>query len=178
MTTYVALLYSIVLTAERRVVMRDLCAMATDLGFRKPRTLASTGNLIFETEDADVPRFELRLEAGFATRFGKHVDIIVREVEAWRNTAAGNPFPKESERDGSLVVLRVMRKPLDEAILTELRPYLGAGERLAVVGGDVWASFSGRPSQSRLLGVLTTKRLGIGTSRNWNTVRDLKDLLG
>jgi uncharacterized protein (DUF1697 family) len=178
MATFVALLYSIVLTPERRVIMKDLCAMATDLGFKKPRTLASTGNLVFEAEETDLLHLEARLEAGFETRLGKHVDIIVREAEAWRNTAAGNPFPGESEQDGSLVILRVMRKPLELTILAELRPYLSAGEQLAIVRGDLWASFSGRPSQSRLPGVLTTKRLGIGTSRNWNTIRGLKDLLG
>jgi uncharacterized protein (DUF1697 family) len=177
MATFVALLYSIVLTPERRVIMKDLCAMATDLGFKQPRTLASTGNLVFETEETDVPRLESRLEAGFETRFGKHVDIIVRSAQAWRETVAGNPFPDESERDGSRVALRIMRKPLQDAAIGALQPYLSSNERLALAGGDLWASFQGQPSESRLLGALTTKRLGIGTSRNWNTVRGLRDML-
>ena len=48
----------------------------------------------------------------------------------------------------------------------------------AVVGGDLWIDFQGKPSESRLLSVLTTKRLGIGTTRNANTVNGLAKMLG
>lgn len=178
MATYVALLYSIVLTPERRVTMGDLRALAAGLGFQQPRTLVSTGNLVFETEGEDVSRLETQLEAAFESHFSKHVDIIVRSAEAWCKTVSGNPFPDEAEQDGSLVLLRAMRHPLNEDILAELQPYLSLGERAVVARGDLWVSFTGRPSESRLLGALTTKRLGIGTSRNWNTVRGIKDLLG
>lgn len=177
MATYVALLYSIVLTPQRRVTMSDLRAMATGLGFERPRTLASTGNLVFKTDPTPVPQLENRLEAAFAAHFGKPVDILVREATAWRETAAGNPFPAQSARDGSLVVLRVMRRPLDPALSQKLEPYRTPPESLAIVAGDLWVSFAGRPSESRLLSALTTRRLGIGTFRNWNTVRGLADML-
>jgi putative membrane protein insertion efficiency factor len=49
MTTYVALLHSIVLAPGRRVVMSDLRDMASSLGYQNPRTLVSTGNIVFET---------------------------------------------------------------------------------------------------------------------------------
>lgn len=178
MATYVALLYSIVLSPQRRVVMSDLKTMALELCLEKPRTLAATGNLVFEARALSIPQLEARLETAFKARFGKHVDIIVRDAEAWRRTIAANPFPAESEQDGSLVLLRVMREPLGGTVLTGLEPYRDATEKLALVQGDLWTSFGDRPSQSRLLGVLTKKRLGIGTSRNWNTVRGLADLLG
>jgi uncharacterized protein (DUF1697 family) len=177
MAIYVALLYSIVLTPQRRVTMSDLRAMATGLGFERPRTLASTGNLVFETDPTPVSQLENRLEAAFAAHFGKPVDILVREATAWRETVGRNPFPAESARDGSLVVLRIMRRPLDPALTRKLEPYLTPPERLAIVAGDLWVSFAGRPSESRLLGALTTRRLGIGTFRNWNTVRGIADLL-
>ncbi len=48
METYVALLHSIVLSPGKRVVMADLKAMAEGLGLRNARTLAATGNLVFE----------------------------------------------------------------------------------------------------------------------------------
>ncbi len=53
MRTYIALLYSIVLTPQRRVVMADLKAMAEGLGFTNTRTLAASGNLVFDAPDAD-----------------------------------------------------------------------------------------------------------------------------
>ncbi|WP_413993477.1 DUF1697 domain-containing protein [Labrys okinawensis] len=177
MATYVALLYSIVLTPQRRVAMSDLRAMAARLGFERPRTLVSTGNLVFETDQTPIAQLENHLEAAFATQFGKPVDMLVREATTWRRTVAGNPFPVESAQDGSLVALRIMRRPLDPALTEKLEPFLAPPERLAIVAGDLWVFFAGRPSESRLLGALTTRRLGIGTLRNWNTVRGLAGLL-
>ena len=58
MTTYIALLHSIVIAPGKRVVMSDLRDMASSLGYRNPRTLVSTGNIIFETADSPVGRGE------------------------------------------------------------------------------------------------------------------------
>ena len=90
---YVALLYSIVLTPQRRVVMADLKDMAASLGLENPRTLAATGNMIFETGKTPVSRLEARLETAFEQTFGRHVDIVVRPADAWRKLAPANPFP-------------------------------------------------------------------------------------
>ncbi|MCY1311438.1 hypothetical protein D9M70_617380 [compost metagenome] len=73
--------------------------------------------------------------------------------------------------------VRVMRDPLTEPALEGLQRYCVAGERLAIVDGDLWVHFPGKASKSKLLGAMTTKRLGIGTFRNWNTVKGLAEML-
>ena len=173
MARYVALLHSIVLGAGRRVVMSDLKAMAESLGFRNVRTLVATGNLVFEAEPQPIASVEAQFEAGFAAAFGKHVDIIARDADAWLRLAEGNPFP---EGIGSEVIVRVMRQPLEPDALDRLAKYR-QGERMAVVDGDLWIDFGLKASETRLLPVLTTKRLGVGTMRNWNTVRGLAEMI-
>ena len=175
MEIYVALLHSIVLGPGRRVIMADLKAMAKDLGFRNARTLVATGNLVFEAKKEPLDRIEARLEAAFRDRFGKHVDIIARTAGGWRRLAAGNPFPEGKRTD---VVVRVMREPLDEKALARLESYAEPGIRLALEGGDLWIDFAGKPSEAKLLSHLTTKKLGIGTLRNVNTVNGLAAMLG
>lgn len=170
--TYVALLYSIVLGEGRRLVMSDLKAVAAGLGFENPRTLLATGNLIFEAEDQPVTGLESKLEQAFAKAMGKYIDIIIRAAPDWRKLAV-NPFP---DKPGDQVCLRIMREPLtdtgwnlvqEKAIDAEVRR----------INGDLWIAFSGRPSDSRLPGHLTAKKLGVGTVRNWNTVRRINEAL-
>lgn len=176
--THVALLYSIVLGEGRRLVMSDLRAMAEELGFERPRTVVATGNLIFAAKARTVAQIEAQLEAAHKTTFGKHVDIIVRKAADWRETLAGNPFPKESKGDPSHVVTRVMRKPINEGIIATLEPYTVAGEVLKVVGGDLWIYFRHGIGRSKLAAAMTHKRLGgPGTSRNWNTMKAIGALL-
>ncbi|MCZ3378718.1 DUF1697 domain-containing protein [Rhizobium sp. AG207R] len=174
MAVYVALLYSIVLGPGRRVIMSDLKAMAESLGFRNARTLVATGNLVFEAEPQPIASVEAQLEAGFATAFGKHVDIIVRDADRWLRLADGNPF---LDGIGSEVIVRVMRQPLEPEILDVLAKYR-QDERMAVVDGDLWIDFGLKASETKMLPALTTKRLGIGTMRNWNTVRGLAEMIG
>lgn len=175
MTTYVALLHSIVLGPGKRLVMTDLKAMAEALGFRAPRTLVATGNLIFEAEAAPLAEIEDRLETAFRARFGKHVDIILREADAFRRLAAGNPFPEGNAPD---VGIRVMRQPLGPAVLSKLERLATPDIRLSLVDGDLWIDFSRKPSETKLLSHLTTKKLGVGTLRNANTIKGLAAMLG
>ncbi|MGX1790259.1 DUF1697 domain-containing protein [Bosea sp. NPDC055332] len=174
MTTYVALLHSIMLGPGKRVVMADLKAMATELGFGDPRTWVATGNLIFEADDAPLAAIEGRLEAAFHARFGKHVDIILRTGEAWRRLAAKNPFP---DGKGADIGIRVMREPLGPDALSMLRGIAAPGIVLALADGDLWVDFGGKPEETKLLSHLTTKKLGIGTLRNANTVKALAAML-
>ncbi|WP_183757209.1 DUF1697 domain-containing protein [Rhizobium sp. BK181] len=172
---YVALLHSIVLAPGRRVVMSDLRDMATDIGYRNPRTLVSTGNIVFEAEAVALVDMEATLEAAFRARFGKPVDIIVRKGTDWQKLAKSNPF---LDGEGSQVIVRVMRKPLPAAAMATLRPYADPTQRMALTGGDLWIDFADKPSQWKLLSALTTKRMGVGTLRNWNTVRGLAEMIG
>ncbi len=178
MQTYVALLYSIILGEGRRVVMADLKAMAESVGLKNPRTLVATGNLVFETRTTDIAWLEQRLETAFEKTFGRHVDIIVRTAEDWLKLAAGNPFPAESAETGDQVAVRAMREPAPADGVAALQVYAAEDEKVASVGGDIWVVFSRERPSSRLLAAMNHKRLGIGTSRNWNTVRKLAEMVG
>ncbi|AYG59209.1 DUF1697 domain-containing protein [Rhizobium jaguaris] len=175
MAVYVALLHSIVLGSGRRVVMSTLREMAEGLGFSSVKTLVATGNLVFEADEQPIAEIETRLEAGFAQTFGRPVDIIVRDAATWRKLAAGNPF---DGGEGSEVIVRVMRQPLAPSVIDTLEKHRNGPERLAVIDGDLWIDFGGKASETRLLSALTTKRLGVGTLRNWNTVRGLAEMIG
>ncbi|UDL90372.1 DUF1697 domain-containing protein [Mesorhizobium sp. PAMC28654] len=178
MQTYVALLYSIILGEGRRVVMSDLKVMAESLGLKNPRTLAATGNLVFDTDETEIAALELLLETAFEATFGRHVDIIVRDAPGWRMLASANPFPTESVATGDQVAVRVMRTPVPAESVSALVACVGPDEKMQAVGGDIWVFLSRETPNSRLLAATSHKRLGIGTSRNWNTVRRLAEMVG
>jgi uncharacterized protein (DUF1697 family) len=177
MPTYVALLYSIVLTPQKRVVMADLRAMAENLGFRNVRTLVSSGNMVFDAEEGGIADLEADLEAAFEKTFGRFVPIIVRSAEAWQRLAAANPFPAESAATPNQVAVRVMREPVAAETIGSLRQAASPDERVEIVDGDPWIFFSRHRPNSRLLDAVNHKRIGVGTSRNWNTVRGLAEML-
>ena len=76
------------------------------------------------------------------------------------------------------VAVRVMRKPVPAEAAATLQAYVGDDEKMQAVGGDIWIVFSRATPSSRLIAATSHKRLGIGTSRNWNTVRRLAEMVG
>ena len=176
MASHIALLHSISLGNGRRLVMADWRAMMERIGLERPRTLIATGNALFDGGQATTAQLEHRLETAFAESFGRHIDTIVVTSAQWRGLAAANPFPEET--DGTRVAVRVMRRPLDEAVLAALAPYATQGERMKLIDGRLWIHFEQDPVRSRLAAQLTVKRLGPGTVRNWNTVRRLDEMIG
>jgi uncharacterized protein (DUF1697 family) len=178
MTTYVALLYSVVIDKTRRVAMSDLRGIAERLGHCNVKTLASTGNLLFDADDVPITALEGAFECAFADFHGKHVDIIIRTAGRWRQLVAANPFPDRSAANPDQVVVRIMRDPVAADTANRLAPHRTMGEAVRIVDGDLWIAFTGQPSQSKLLGQITPQRMGgIGTARNWNTIRRLGEML-
>lgn len=179
MSIYVALLYSVVIDSKRRVLMSDLRAIAEGLGYENVRSLVSSGNLVFESDETSVSSIERALEQTFAAFHDKHVDVIVKTADDWRRIVAGNPFLAEAEAAPDRVGIRIMRDKLRPDLAEFLRPYQTDGERVAIVDGHVWVHYPGQISRSKLAGQLTPKRMGgVGTARNWNTVKRLGEMLG
>jgi uncharacterized protein (DUF1697 family) len=177
MARYVALLYSILLP-DRRIRGSDLIELAGAAGLVAAAPVLASGNLLFEARRQPAAALEKRLDAAFLARHGKPVPIMVRSAQDWLRLAAQNPFPEESGRNGSLVGVRVQRDRLGPETLVRLAPYRQPDERLAVIDGDLWISFPVQMANRPLLSALTPKRLGIGTMRNWNTVRRIANMLG
>lgn len=177
MALYVACLYSIGIKHGQRLKMADWRSMMLGMGLRNPRTLIATGNAVFETATEPVATLEGRLEDAFEEAFGRRVDTIVRRATSFHRVVGGNPFAKLSKQDGSRVVVRLMRNSLRASLLPELERYATQGETIRIVRGDLWVRFAQDINQSRLLRVLTSERLGVGTIRNWNTICGLSAML-
>jgi uncharacterized protein (DUF1697 family) len=177
MASYIALLHSVTIGDGRRLVMSEWRTMMEAIGLGNPRTWVATGNALFESGKVTTAQLENCLEAAFAQSFGRPVDTIVKTAAHWTRLVADNPFPDEAARDGARLAVRVMREPLDAAALERLVPYATQGERLAIAHGDLWIHFDQDPTRSRLANALTTRRLGVGTIRNWNTVQHLGEML-
>jgi uncharacterized protein (DUF1697 family) len=93
----VALLYSVVLTAGRRIKSADLFNVASDAGAEPRRSVLSTGNIILES-DRMPAALELALERSVLKLLGKPIPVFVRTAAEWRALVVANPFPEATRR--------------------------------------------------------------------------------
>ena len=172
---YVALLRA-VNVGGRKLAMADLRRIAASCGFTAPRTLLTSGNLVFTSGLAPGEAGKALREAILA-ELGLDTDVFVRDGAQLSATLAANPFP-EVARDQPkwLSVMFLDREP--QASLESLGSACVRGEQ--VRGGPeslfVWTPMG--IGESKLSTRLIERRLAVrGTSRNWNTVGKLAEAL-
>lgn len=74
---HVALLRGINVGTARRIAMSDLQRIAHELGFRQPRTVLNSGNLIYQTEELSTVEAADRLKAAIEAGLGLSVPVMV-----------------------------------------------------------------------------------------------------
>ena len=83
MTLWVALWYSIVITQTRRITKADLLQIGESIGVTDTRTVLSTGNMIFSSDETR-DHLEQRLQTETHRHLGKEIPVFCRTASEWR----------------------------------------------------------------------------------------------
>jgi uncharacterized protein (DUF1697 family) len=170
MTAFVALLRSVNLAKTSRMTMADLRAAVDGLQLRAARTIAHTGNILFEA-DAAIPALEKGIHDAITKAFGFNTEVFVRDAAGFRALVEHNPFPEHAKADPAHLVAMVMRKAPPAEAVAAARAAIVGREEIAAVGADVYLWYPDGIGTSKFSGGLIERRLGqLGTTRNWNTV--------
>ncbi|GAB3601375.1 DUF1697 domain-containing protein [Microbacterium tumbae] len=172
MTRSVLLLRAVNVSGRNRVPMEGLREVLTPV-LGEIRTYIASGNIICETP-ADVSACCALVRGAIAAEFGVDTPVIARTHEALSASIAAQPFADGNER---LVHAMFLAEPPAAGAVGALEQRLAGGERLALVGHDLWIDYAGGVHSSRLTKAVLDRALGVvGTARNLRTVRALADL--
>lgn len=155
--------------------MKELRAMATDLGATDVSTYIASGNLIC-VPPGKPAAFDRALEQEIEARFGFFREVISRTPADVRAALDAHPFEVLQPKFSYITFLLRAPKP---AAIEKARTYPTGNDRWQVIGKEMhirYASGAGRPEmKSDAIG----RALGVpGTARNLNTVRKLLELAG
>jgi uncharacterized protein (DUF1697 family) len=162
MTRYVALLRAVNL-GKRQLKMEDLKRLASGLGLSNPRTHIASGNLLFESGQAEKPLKEA-LEAALQQHMGWGVGVMVRTAAEMAAVAEANPFGEEP--DNRVVAIFLDAKPPPDAIDKAKN---AADERMAAGTREIYVHYPQGQGRSKL----AIPSAATGTARNMNTVHKL-----
>ena len=178
MNAYVALPRSIN-TGRRKVLKEDLLGIAQDVGFRQAKTYLASGNLVLWGEHAGGEALERELEDALEARIGLRTDFMVRSPAQMRAIVEGNPFKAEAEDHPSHVIVNFLKAPLPNGDEDVLRAAITGPERFAVGRCELYLDFPISMADSVLdRDWKKSKRNPVGTTRNWNTVMKLAEMVG
>lgn len=176
--THVALLRGVNLAGNKKVAMADLKKLIGSLGLDDQQTLLQSGNVVFRCKGRTCDRIERQIETALRNTLGLQSHAFVRSVDEWRALIAANPFPREAAADPSRFLVMCLRESPSAAAVAALQSSIVGKEKVRARGRHAYFIYPDGVGQSKLTHYMIEKQLGIGTARNWNTVRKIDALLG
>lgn len=175
MARYVALLRGINVGRNKRVAMADLRELLADAGFTEVRTHLNSGNAVLTAPEAPTGELADRITAAIADRLGLDVACVVLTADELRAAIAAHPFADVATNGSRMMAWFCSTAPDPDR--PQMRDALALDPERARLVGTVlyqWCpdGLTGAPPVAAEIekGVVTT-------SRNWNTVTKLAELL-
>lgn len=169
---YVAFLLGINV-GTRSIKMAHLRELVETLGYKNVRTVAASGNVVFEAGNAKAPALVTKLEGALEKRFGFKVGVIVRSMNEIEQIIKRNPFKKVriTEHTRQYVTFMAEKPAHPQAPRRVSHQY----EILKVTEGEVFSHLELSPAVKtpdvmKELGNSYGKKI---TTRNWNTIEKI-----
>jgi uncharacterized protein (DUF1697 family) len=163
---YVALLRGVNVGGNRKLPMAELRETLAAAGYGDVRTYLQSGNVLLESTSR-AAALERELEAALG------VQVVVRSKAELAKVVARDPLGDVADNGSRYFVTFLSAKPKHV-------PDLGndGNERFVVSGREIYSWHPEGLRNSKRAQLLTERRLGVvPTTRNWNTVRKLLELL-
>jgi uncharacterized protein (DUF1697 family) len=178
MTDYVALLRSVNVAGHGRLPMADLRRSFVALGYADVTTYIQTGNVMFGASSKNAATVAADIERQLAADFGSSPAVILRTVPDLRRIGSASPFAQQGADPARHHVTFLAAAPAAARLQQLSRPASGRDE-LVVDGLEVYVHTPDGYANTKLTGAYLERHLGVlSTTRNWNTVAKLCQLIG
>src|SRR4051794_2214428 len=173
MTTRCAvLLRGVNVGKHNRIAMADFRALLDDVGATDVRTLLQSGNAAVTAEPA---RLAEEVELALRDRMGLNVRVLVRTLEQLEQVVDECPFPEKAASDPKMLHVAFLEHPVDPEVISAFGLRHGEGT-IGIGAHDLYLCY-GRTSFDSPINKVLTQLSGVASTRNWNTVLKLRDLL-
>jgi uncharacterized protein (DUF1697 family) len=177
MTRYALLLRGVNVGAKNSLPMAELRTMLEKIGCADVQTYVQSGNAVFATK-LGTAEFTKSIEKAIELYMGRPVATALRTRTQMKAIIDANPFATVATNPAYLCVTFLSNAPTK----TEVAPLHAqdfAPELFKVAGKEIYTWHPNGQGRSLLAGVLGKLKLrGAATTRNWNTVQKLLEMLG
>lgn len=173
---YALLLRGVNVGTKNSLPMATLRGLLTRLGCTAVQTYVQSGNAVFDTTLSEAALTKA-VEDALAAQMGRPIATTLRTLEELQSIVERNPFVAVATKPAYLCVTFLSHAPT-KAEVAPLRAQSWEPERVEVIGRDIYSWHPNGQARSPLAVALGKLRLrGAVTTRNWNTVQKLIELL-
>lgn len=177
MTRYALLLRGVNVGTKNSLPMAELRSMLEALGCSDVQTYVQSGNAVFGTR-LGTAALTRAIETALERYMGRPIATTLRTSEQLKAIVERNPLAKVATNPTYSCVTFLSLAP-SEADVAPLRTQDFAPERFEVAGTEIYTWHPNGQARSPLSAALGKLPLrGTVTTRNWNTVQKLLEMLG
>jgi uncharacterized protein (DUF1697 family) len=177
MPIHIALLRSVNVAGHGRLAMADLQESFRTLGYSDVSTYIQTGNVIFSTSTKSAKKLVADIEAQLARDFGHSPAVLLRTPADLRRVVLTSPYQAQGADPSRHHVTFLATTP-DVAHLSAFTAPSSGRDELRIIGQEIYVHTPDGYADTKLTGAMLERRLGVvTTTRNWNTVAKLDDLV-
>lgn len=177
MTRYALLLRGVNVGTKNSLPMAELRSMLTQVGCSDVQTYVQSGNAVFATK-LGVGALTKAIEAALERYMGRPIATTLRTLEQMQAIVEANPFTQVATHSKYLCVTFLANAPT-KAELAPLHVQDWKPELFQVAGKEIYTWHPNGQAKSPLAAALGKLRVrGAVTTRNWNTVEKLLQMLG
>ncbi len=178
MTTYITLLRGINVGGQKKILMKDLMTLYESMDFKNVKTYVQSGNVVFESHLEDQNDLAGIIEKKILETFGFPVSIIIRTADELKQIILNNPFIKKKGFDESKLYATFFSDIPSDKLLNEALKIKDEKDRFFISGREAYLFCPGGYGKTKFSNNFFEKKLDItATTRNWNTVRTLMEMV-
>lgn len=174
MNTYISLLRGINLGGHKKIKMGELKNLYEGLELADVETYVQSGNVVFQSKEADAAKVAGLIEAQIEQTLGYAVTVFMRRPADFQRLLDKNPFADEDP--GKLHVTFLYREPSAEDV-ANLNINHDEGEDFVISGREIFLFCPNGYGRTKLSNNAFERKLKVpATTRNWKTVNALHAL--
>lgn len=177
MAVIICMLRGVNVLGHNKIKMDALKALCAPLKLKDPQTYIQSGNLIFKTDENDLPRLSKRVQDAIEKKFGFRPGVVLRTAAEIRDVIRKNPFAMRSGIEPSKLLVTFLgsdpgQEARDKTLAINTDP-----EELHIIGREVYIYFLNGQGRSKLSWSKIERTLqASGTGRNWNSVTKMLEI--
>jgi len=172
----ITLLRGINVSGQKKVKMAELRTMCEKMGYGGVKTYIQSGNIVFDTAEADCSKIAEDVRAQMLTTFGYEVKVMVRSQEYFEEVLENNPFFND-EVDMKLLHVTFLSGVPDSELVEKLEATDYGTDEFRIVKNRVYLYFPNGYGRIKLTNNVFERKLKLdATTRNWRSINKIYDL--
>ncbi len=180
MKTYISILRGINVSGQKKILMADLKTLYEGLKFKDIITYIQSGNVVFKTETKlSGTALAKKIEEAILKQYSFEVPVIIRLADELAAVIKTNPFLKDKKINTEKLHVTFLSEIPEKTNTESIQKLNFLPDQFVVMGKEIFIHCPESYGETKLSNKFFENKLKVSaTTRNWNTVNKLMEIVG